>query len=265
MDVVKVSVSDSDDVKNLDFHPAADTQKLESALKKLGRLSKDFDASFLIDLLDHASPKIRFLAYKNIGKTKNIDLLPAISLHAFKELDTLARREAVSALGRMKSSLAIPILLEFLNDEDSKIVMQAVRALHPFKSLEAVKQGFDKLKSHPNETIQSSLQILKTKNTIDVNHRFSSDKLKNVLVFADTHDVISYISDESIHLTFTSPPYYNAKDYSLYRSYQEYLEFLTDIFKQVHRITKEGRFLVLNTSPVLIPRVSRKHASKRCM
>jgi DNA modification methylase len=71
------------------------------------------------------------------------------------------------------------------------------------------------------------------------------------------------VPDESIHLTFTSPPYYNARDYSIYASYQAYLDFLTDVFREVHRITKEGRFFVLNTSPVIVPRVSRAHASTR--
>jgi DNA modification methylase len=41
------------------------------------------------------------------------------------------------------------------------------------------------------------------------------------------------------------------------------LEFLAEVFKQVHRITKEGRFFILNTSPIIIPRVSRQHSSKR--
>jgi len=39
--------------------------------------------------------------------------------------------------------------------------------------------------------------------------------------------------------------------------------FLVDVFREVHRITKEGRYLVVNTSPVLMPRASRQHASKR--
>jgi DNA modification methylase len=71
------------------------------------------------------------------------------------------------------------------------------------------------------------------------------------------------LKDESIHLTFTSPPYYNARDYSIYPSYKHYLEFLADVFKEVHRITKEGRFLIVNTSPIIIPRISRSHSSKR--
>ncbi|MCD8479714.1 MAG: site-specific DNA-methyltransferase, partial [Candidatus Cloacimonetes bacterium] len=71
------------------------------------------------------------------------------------------------------------------------------------------------------------------------------------------------IPEESIHLTFTSPPYYNARDYSIYKSYNEYLAFLKVVFSEVFRITKEGRFLVLNTSPVIVKRISRQHSSKR--
>jgi DNA modification methylase len=41
------------------------------------------------------------------------------------------------------------------------------------------------------------------------------------------------------------------------------LVFLAEVFKEVHRITKEGRFFILNTSPIIIPRVSRQHSSRR--
>lgn len=49
----------------------------------------------------------------------------------------------------------------------------------------------------------------------------------------------------------------------IYQSYDEYLKILENIFKEVHRVTKDGRFFVLNTSPIIIPRISRAHASKR--
>ena len=87
--------------------------------------------------------------------------------------------------------------------------------------------------------------------------------LKNKVVLGDVQEIIKYIPDESVHLTFTSPPYYNARDYSIYQSYEEYLKFLERVFKEVHRITKEGRFFVLNTSPIIIPRVSRQYSSRR--
>lgn len=83
------------------------------------------------------------------------------------------------------------------------------------------------------------------------------------MVNSDVWEVFTYIPDQSIHLTFTSPPYYNARDYSIYTSYQAYLDFLCQLFQETHRITKEGRFLIVNTSPIIIPRTSRAHASKR--
>ena len=89
------------------------------------------------------------------------------------------------------------------------------------------------------------------------------DLLKNLIVQADVQDVLKEIKSENIHLTFTSPPYYNARDYSIYKSYNEYLEFLRDVFQEVHRVTKEGRFFLLNTSPVIAKRFSRSHSSRR--
>jgi DNA modification methylase len=94
-------------------------------------------------------------------------------------------------------------------------------------------------------------------------HAESHDYLKNTVVNGDAIETMKLLRDESIHLTFTSPPYYNARDYSNYPSYKAYLEFLRDVFSEVHRITKEGRFLLLNTSPVIEPRLSRAHSSKR--
>lgn len=50
------------------------------------------------------------------------------------------------------------------------------------------------------------------------------------------------IPDECINLTLTSPPYYNARQYSQYDSYNIYLKFLRDVFEEVHRVTMEGFF-----------------------
>lgn len=61
---------------------------------------------------------------------------------------------------------------------------------------------------------------------------------------------MNHVPEESVHLTFTSPPYFNARSYSQYPTYQHYLDFLEAVFRGVHRITKPGRFLVINTSPI---------------
>lgn len=74
---------------------------------------------------------------------------------------------------------------------------------------------------------------------------------------------IKEIEPETIHLTWTSPPYYNAKSYSQWETYENYLDFLKNVFTEVFRVTKEGRMCVVNLSPVIVPRINRSSESKR--
>ena len=71
------------------------------------------------------------------------------------------------------------------------------------------------------------------------------------------------IEEPCVDLTWTSPPYYNAKSYSEWPTYEDYLEFLKNVFLEIFRITKEGRMCVVNLSPVIVARESRSHESKR--
>ena len=38
----------------------------------------------------------------------------------------------------------------------------------------------------------------------------------------DAHETLYKVKPESVHLTFTSLPYYNARDYAKYESYDRY-------------------------------------------
>ena len=73
----------------------------------------------------------------------------------------------------------------------------------------------------------------------------------NQILLGDCQEVLKTISDESVHLTCTSPPYYNAKAYSIWPTYDEYLQFLHDVFVEVLRVTKAGRMCAVNLSPVI--------------
>lgn len=250
--------------------PTRDETKLLSLLDNLGKLPSGFDGELFVPLLAHANPKIRTLAVKNVGKLKNEKFLTELSKFAANESNTFARREAISAIGRMRSQKAIPILTYYLTDTDPKVILQSVRALLYFKENPEVQTALNSLREHPNELIREHLvseidqkKSRRQNGKKDPHHPTSPDTLKNVIIHAEVQEVLKLIPDESIHLTFTSPPYYNARDYTIYQSYEAYLDFLTTIFKETHRITKEGRFFVINTSPVIVPRISRAHSSKR--
>ena len=89
-------------------------------------------------------------------------------------------------------------------------------------------------------------------------------KLRNTVGWGDSEELLLQTPSESIDLVFTSPPYYNARpEYSDYIQYDEYLLKMKKIIHQCHRVLNEGRFFVINISPVLIRRASRSESSKR--
>lgn len=88
--------------------------------------------------------------------------------------------------------------------------------------------------------------------------------LRNTVAFGDSKQVLDDMPAESIDLIFTSPPYYNAKpEYSDYYDYEEYLLSIRKVIQKCRRVLADGRFFVMNTSPVLVRRASRNEASKR--
>lgn len=88
--------------------------------------------------------------------------------------------------------------------------------------------------------------------------------LRNTIGLGDSETLLTETPLESIDLIFTSPPYYNARpEYSDFITYEEYLLKMRKIIHQCHRVLNEGRFFVLNVSPVLIRRASRSQSSKR--
>lgn len=254
--------------KQLVYENKRNNAYLLNILENLGQLPKDFDGSWLPDLLESKNKQIRFWTVKNLGKLNNGNYLNTLKNVAINDIDTTVRREAVSSIGRMRNPNTKKVLLEILKDNDPKIVSQAIRGLLIFKSDNEVYEQLKSLINHPNEMVRTVIykeffaeQSIKSKTNQP--HTESYDYLKNVVVNGDTIEVMKLLKDESVHLTFTSPPYYNARDYSIYPSYKDYLGFLAEVFKEVYRITKEGRFFILNTSPIIIPRISRQHSSKR--
>lgn len=240
--------------------------EIKNKLKSFGRLEKDFsDLDLLIENISNKNEEIRFLAITNLAKLGDVKFLNTYKKLIQSEPSSRVRREIASAIGRIRSTKCIPLLFELLKDKDPNIILQSIRGLLVFKDDKEVITKVKRLKRHKNEIIR---KVIRTefpdqgnsdkKNTVEF-----PEKLKNCIIKGDALKILKKVEDESIHLTFTSPPYYNARDYSIYSSYKEYISLMSKIFKEVHRTTKDGRFLVLNTSPVIMPRAGRKYSSTR--
>lgn len=96
------------------------------------------------------------------------------------------------------------------------------------------------------------------------NGKYSTSTLRNTIALGDSADVLQDLPAGSVDLVFTSPPYYNARpEYTDFVSYEEYLLKIRKVIQAVHRVLAEGRFFVMNVSPVLVRRTDRNKASQR--
>lgn len=88
--------------------------------------------------------------------------------------------------------------------------------------------------------------------------------LRNMIGQGDSERLLQDLPAQSIDLIFTSPPYFNARpEYEDYVDYQSYLDKMRRVLRACHHVLNEGRFFVMNVSPVLMRRVSRSASSRR--
>lgn len=104
----------------------------------------------------------------------------------------------------------------------------------------------------------------KNKNKSENKRSNSNFKLnKPTLLEGNNLETLKQIQDQQVQLIFTSPPYYNARVYSNYRSYNDYLSQMKKTLTECFRILENGRFIIINVSPVITKRAGREFESIR--
>ena len=94
--------------------------------------------------------------------------------------------------------------------------------------------------------------------------RLADLAVASLILCGDSEASLATPPDGCVDLVFTSPPYFNARpEYACYDGYEQYLEKMRRVLSQCHRLLAEGRFLVVNSSPVIVQRLSRQGASRR--
>ena len=88
--------------------------------------------------------------------------------------------------------------------------------------------------------------------------------MRNIIIQGRSESTLSELPAQSIQLMFTSPPYFNARpSYADYCDYDDYLSEIRKVIRQVYRLLEDGRFAVINSSPVLLRRTKRSESSRR--
>src|SRR5690348_12642087 len=150
----------------------------------------------------------------------------------------------------------VPLLNRATKGRIGEVVIDAYTSLILQDRSTAVARLEARLLGREEEAVPSSLSR--------TNGTYQLSTLRNTVALGDSEEILQELPAESVSLVFTSPPYYNARpEYTDYITYEEYLLKLRKVIHNVHRVLAEGRFFVINVSPVLVRRSNRNEASKR--
>lgn len=207
---------------------------------------------------------------KKLGLEKsenNLDKL--INLFSDTNLDIDIRREIVSSIGRQKNDKKI---INFILDNaftcgymDFVYQMYRTCLYKKVNNKEFETVGNDLLNYFDNEMLYKikayyDYKHTKNKKTLSRDNRTIKSPL---LLIGDNVETLKNIPDQEVQFIFTSPPYYNARVYSNYKSYQDYLDKMFLTLKECSRVLEDGRFIIINVSPVITKRPGREFESIR--
>ncbi len=204
---------------------------------------------------------------KKLGKNKcdeNFDKL--IHMYNDDSFSVEEKREIVSSIGRQND---IERIYDFIKKNMFEknymdIIYQMFRTtLVYYDKYPQFKELCEKMKSHYQNEIMDKMYEYKLASRFDKNRLHDSSITSPKLLIGDNLENLKKIKDGDINLIFTSPPYYNAREYSGYINYKKYLDDLKQVFIECNRVLQDGRFIIVDVSPVITKRPGREYASIR--
>lgn len=169
----------------------------------------------------------------------------------------LAYNTAKSLPPKIKNSykITIPYLLrhnkEYLDKlltvgELHELQEKLSRYINDFQGNDAVKIFSEEYaailkKRHQNESIENCDPKL---------NKFLNSKNDLKIIWGDCLKAMQKMQSESMHLMITSPPYYNAREYSQWENLNSYLEDMRLIIRETYRVLDNHRVWVFNVGDV---------------
>lgn len=203
---------------------------------------------------------------KSLGLKKDeetIDLLINMFNDSIDNIDI--KREIISSIGRQANNVKI---YNFINTNAfscgfMEYVYQMYRTCLYKSSIKEFKELGEKILSYYKNEM-----LYKMKEYYDYRQNYHKESKvekinKPLLLKGNNIETLTKVKDNQIQLIFTSPPYYNARVYSDYKSYQDYLDKMKETLKQCFRVLEDGRFIIINVSPVITKRPGREFESIR--
>ncbi|HPY76131.1 MAG TPA: site-specific DNA-methyltransferase [Planctomycetota bacterium] len=123
------------------------------------------------------------------------------------------------------------------------------------------KVNFLKEKSNTKEIIDNFINIYIEFVKQDYQNQYKEINLKLVdfleakddgvkIIWGNCLDVMKGMKPETIHLMVTSPPYYNAREYSQWKNLNDYLDDMRLIIREAYRVLDNHRVFVFNVGDI---------------
>ena len=204
---------------------------------------------------------------KNLGLNRSEENLQRLLEIYHTTFDIEVKREIVSSIGRQNNNQKIFDFIKnnVYNCGFMDLVYQMYRTClykgrtdENFKNLgEEIKNFFD------NEVLNKMHDYFFYKKTHSGKIFREKKYSKPILLRGNNVETLKKIEKNSVQLIFTSPPYYNAKIYSNYHSYKDYLADMKKTLEICCEVLEDGRFIIINVSPVISKRPGREFESVR--
>lgn len=209
---------------------------------------------------------VSLLEVKELGKNKcSENLTKLLKLYdVISDIDI--KREIVSSIGRQKDYDTIYDFIKnnIYNCKCMDIVYQMYRTLLYRQTIDKFYQlKLDVEKFYNNEVINKMNRYWQYRHSNYKKQDIIEKPTSPVILYGDSKNELQKIAPCSVNMIFTSPPYYNARMYTNYKSYEDYLSQMKDILLECHRVLEDGRFIIINVSPVITKRSGREFESIR--
>ncbi|MBI4648093.1 MAG: site-specific DNA-methyltransferase [Bacteroidia bacterium] len=144
-------------------------------------------------------------------------------------------------------SISEKYLEQTFNYDDLKEFYTKIKYIEDISDKFIVVEEFIKQYIHfTKETYQKTYKRSAKKLCEFIQQNDSSIKI----IWGDAYNVLKSIDNESVHLMVTSPPYYNARDYSTWVNINEYLKDMRNIIEEAYRVLDNHRVFVFNVGDI---------------
>lgn len=143
--------------------------------------------------------------------------------------------------------ISLPYLKKQFSDEELQELFDLLKSFRG-NSIQEYVDYFDKVYC---ELVKRQYQMKTSPNFDPELCKFIEDRETQIkVIWGDCYQVLKRMKSESVHLIVTSPPYYNAREYSQWENLNDYLLDMEDVLRECYRVLDNHRALVINIGDI---------------